>query len=125
MIRFWNQTNGQQAETIGAHDGAVTSLSFHPNSRQLAVGVGGRRPQGMAGAGAAPKLFAHPDKVTAAVLSPDGTKLLTGCADKQARLWNLATGAVERPFAGNTLAVLCVAFSGNGATSRPAAPTSR
>ena len=53
--------------------------------------------------------------MTAAVLSPDGTKLLTGCADKQARLWNLATGAMERPFPGNTLAVLCVAFGNNGA----------
>src|SRR5262249_25648609 len=35
VIRFWNQANGQPAETIGAHDGAVTSLSFAPSNQQL------------------------------------------------------------------------------------------
>ena len=38
---------------------------------------------------------------------PDGTKLLTGCADKQARLWNLATGANERQRTNDEVAPAC------------------
>src|SRR5262249_18376236 len=39
---------------------------------------------------------------------------LTGCTDKQARLWNLANGNMERAFPGQTLAINAVAFNANG-----------
>src|SRR5262249_33228106 len=65
--------------------------------------------------GTPPKALTHMDQVTSTALSPDGTKLLTGCLDKQARLWDLANGNMERPFPGNTLAVTSGAFSANGA----------
>ncbi len=52
---------------------------------------------------------------------PDGGKLLTGGADKVVRLWNLASGAKERDFAGPTLPIVAVAVSSNGATVAAAA----
>src|SRR5262249_3658907 len=39
---------------------------------------------------------------------------LTGCDDKQVRLWNLGTGEVERTWTGPTLAVGCVAYGPKG-----------
>lgn len=114
-IRFWNQTNGQQADIIGGHAATVTSLSFNPAGTQLLSSSEDGTIKLWALPRVAPKAMVHPDQVTSAALSPDGGKLLTGCTDKQARLWNVATGALERPFPGNTLAVISVAFSANGA----------
>jgi WD40 repeat protein/tetratricopeptide (TPR) repeat protein len=37
-------------------------------------------------------LLPHPDEVLAVAFSPDGTKLVTGGADKAARLWDTLTG---------------------------------
>jgi WD40 repeat protein len=39
-------------------------------------------------------LFTHPAMVSAAAVSPDGSRLLTGAEDGHARLWNPATGEV-------------------------------
>jgi WD40 repeat protein len=112
-IRFWNQSNGQQSALLGAHAGAVTSLSFSAANQVLSASADGSvklwQPPAAAG-----KMLAHPGQVTSAVLSPDGTRLLTGCSDKQVRLWNLTNGQVERPFAGPTLGVLCVAINPTG-----------
>ncbi|HEV3236600.1 MAG TPA: hypothetical protein VGZ25_06400, partial [Gemmataceae bacterium] len=36
--------------------------------------------------------FVHPNQVLAVAVSPDGKTILTGCADKTARLWDAATG---------------------------------
>jgi WD40 repeat protein len=111
-IRFWNQSNGQQTGLIGAHAGPVTSLAFHSNGQVLSASADGsiklwQQPSGG-------KLLAHPSQVTSAALSPDGSRLLTGCSDKQVRLWNLSNGQIERPFTGPSLGVLCVAMNPAG-----------
>ncbi|HEY7326545.1 MAG TPA: hypothetical protein VH592_02825 [Gemmataceae bacterium] len=111
-IRFWNQNNGQQTALIGAHTGPVTSLTFHNNGQALSASADGsvklwQQPS-------PGKLLAHAGQVTSAVLSPDGSRLVTGCSDKQVRLWNLANGQVERPFSGPSLGVLCVAMNAGG-----------
>ena len=111
-IRFWNQSNGQQTGLIGAHAGPVTSLAFHSSGQVLSASTDGsiklwQQPS-------EGKLLAHPGQVTSAVLSPDGSRLLTGCSDKQVRLWNLSNGQIERPFSGPSLGVLCVAMNSSG-----------
>jgi WD40 repeat protein len=112
-IRFWNQNNGQQSALLGAHAAAVTSLSFSAGNQVLSASADSSvklwQPPAAAG-----KMLAHPGQITSAVLSPDGTRLLTGCSDKQVRLWNLTTGQVERPFTGHTLGVSCVAMNPAG-----------
>ena len=42
-------------------------------------------------------LLGHADRVLSAVWSPDGKLILTACADRTARLWDAATGALQRP----------------------------
>ncbi len=111
-IRFWNQSNGQQTALIGAHTGPVTSLAFHNSGQVLSASADGSiKLWQQPGEG---KLLAHPGQVASAVLSPDGSRLLTGCSDKQVRLWNLSNGQIERPFAGPSLGVLCVAMNSAG-----------
>jgi WD40 repeat protein len=112
-IRFWNPGNGQQTAVLGAHAGPILGLAYHPNGQILSASADGSLKLWQAPA-AAGKQFAHPGEVTSAVLSPDGTRLLTGCSDRQVRLWNLASGQVERSFAGSTLGVLAVAFNPAG-----------
>ncbi len=116
FIRLWDLTNGQQTALLGAHHGVVTSLAFGPGGQLLSASADGSLklwtpPPAHA---TAIKLYAHPGEVTAAVLSPDGSRLLTGCADHQVRLWNLASGQVERTFAGAGLGILSVASSLDG-----------
>jgi WD40 repeat protein len=111
-IRFWNQSNGQQTALIGGHAGSVTSLMFNNGGQVLSASADGsiklwQQPSGG-------KLLAHPGQVASAVLSPDGSHLLTGCSDKQVRLWNVSNGQIERPFAGPSLGVLCVAMNPAG-----------
>ena len=72
VIRFWNQTNGQQTDTIGADDKGVTSLSFAPNNQQMLSASEDGSIKAWQMPAPTPKLFAHPDKVASAVLSPDG-----------------------------------------------------
>ena len=58
----------------------------------------------------------HPDSVSSMDFSPDSKILLTGCADKMARLWNAATGRpVGSPMA-HQAAVKGVAFGLDGRT---------
>ncbi len=56
---------------------------------------------------------------TCAVASPDGRTLLTGGAAP--RFWNMATGAPTTDLNGHSRAVVCVAFSPNGALAATAA----
>jgi WD40 repeat protein len=52
--------------------------------------------------------------VTSAALSPDGSKVLTGCNDATAILWDAGTGSVIRIFSGHKYSVSSVAFSPDG-----------
>jgi WD40 repeat protein len=126
VIRLWNLDNGQQAAILGAHLGPVVSLAFHGNGQLLSASTDGGVKLWQPAA-APPKLFAHPGEVAAAVLSADGSRLLTGCSDHQVRLWNLASGQVERSFGGHALGILAVAINaaGNQAASGSADKTVR
>ena len=59
-------------------------------------------------------LAGHSGRVTAAAFSPDGKRVLTGSADKTARLWDAATGAEVATLTGHTGSVNAVAFSPDG-----------
>jgi len=56
----------------------------------------------------------HQDYVTSVAFSPDGKLAATGCADRIARLWDMATGSVVQQFSGHTDSVVSVAFSPDG-----------
>jgi WD40 repeat protein/tRNA A-37 threonylcarbamoyl transferase component Bud32 len=70
----------------------LVSLAYRPDSRQFVTygihtmlwDAEADPPRG--------RELPHPMMVNAAVYSPDGSRLLTGCQDKQARLWDTTTG---------------------------------
>jgi WD40 repeat protein len=113
-IRFWDQTNGKEKSVVGAHAGTVTALFCNPASTQLVSASADGTVKLWGLAAAPPRIFTHLDQVTSTALSLDGAKLLTGCTDKQARLWNLTNGNMERAFPGHTLAITAVAFNADG-----------
>jgi WD40 repeat protein len=59
-------------------------------------------------------LSGHTDKITSLAFSPDNKLLLTGSADKTARLWDITSGQLLRVFSGHTAAVTSVAFTPDG-----------
>ncbi len=61
-----------------------------------------------------PRPLAHPDQVTSLTITPDGQRVITGCNDKNVRLWNLSNGNNERTYGGHGLPITSVAVSGNG-----------
>jgi WD40 repeat protein len=113
-IRVWNRTKGEQVALIGAHSGPVTSLAYSPAGLVLSSSADGSVKLWQMQPAAAKNLMAHAGAVTSAVLTPDAGKLVTGCADKQVRVWNLTNGQVEKTFPGPTLGVQAVAVSARG-----------
>jgi WD40 repeat protein len=59
-------------------------------------------------------LAGHAGPVLAVAFSPDGTRVLTGCGDGTARLWEVATGKPVATLAGHVNLVSAVAFSPDG-----------
>jgi WD40 repeat protein len=56
----------------------------------------------------------HEEKPTCAAFAPDDTLLVTGSADKTARLWDAASGAPKHTLSGHTDDVVAVVFSPDG-----------
>ncbi|MBW4593606.1 MAG: WD40 repeat domain-containing protein [Brasilonema angustatum HA4187-MV1] len=59
-------------------------------------------------------LIGHSDQVTSVAISPDGQILVSGCADKTVKIWNLSTGKVVRTLTGKIGEVSSVAISPDG-----------
>ncbi|BAZ13052.1 WD-40 repeat-containing protein [Calothrix sp. NIES-4071] len=60
-------------------------------------------------------LTGHAEKVTSVVVSPDGETIVSGCADKTVKVWNLHTGKVIRTISGHSGEISSVAVSPDGA----------
>jgi eukaryotic-like serine/threonine-protein kinase len=60
-------------------------------------------------------LSGHSGPIESSVYSPDGTRILTGSADKTARIWDARTGAQLLLLAGHTDRIQCAAYSPDGA----------
>lgn len=114
LIRFWDQATGKETVTLGAHAGPVTSLAINPATNQMLSASEDGTLKLWTLPIAPPRALMHPDKVTHAVLTPDGAKLLTAGADKIVRLWNVQSSAKEREYAGLGLPVTALAVSADG-----------
>jgi WD40 repeat protein/serine/threonine protein kinase len=78
--------------------------------RAVRAGLGGWH----AGGKPVERTLAHRDAVHAVAFSPDGRRLATACADRAARLWDVATGSLLASPMNHGEAVRAVAFGPDG-----------
>ncbi|MEH2163626.1 MAG: TIR domain-containing protein [Nostoc sp.] len=115
IIQLWD-LNGQNLETLNAHNDRVLGLSFSPDNKTLASASGdntiklwnlnGKKLQRFAG---------HKDEVNSVSFSPDGKTIASASSDKTIKLWNLK-GENLKTFNGHSDRVNSVSFSPDGKT---------
>jgi WD40 repeat protein len=113
-IRIWNAANGMQTATLAGHAGAINSVAV--TSTFAVTGGADGLVKILALPVTPPKVYVHPDAVSAFAISPDGNRILTVGADKQARIWNLAQPAAERTYNLGGQAITAVAYAPDNAT---------
>ena len=117
VIRLWSSAKAEPVGGVGAHSAALTSLQMVGAESRFLSAI--RRRGSVKLWQVAPALknstLSHAGAVSSAAVSTDGTKLVTGCEDKQVRIWTLATGAIERTLTGPIpLAASSVAINAKG-----------
>jgi WD40 repeat protein len=106
---------GKRAGGVITHERWVNSVALAPDGKRFAAADG----LGLVvirdfKSGAKLRELAHGTSVSSVAFSPDGQFLVTGGADKKARLWNVEKDKLERVLEGHTATVGCVAFSKDG-----------
>ncbi|WP_397570810.1 protein kinase [Schlesneria sp. T3-172] len=116
QVQIWSR-EAEQAITLDYDFGRVNALAFSPDGLFLAIGCS--RPDGylqlwdsvqmkpVAGR----KFEGHTGSVLSVSFSKEGHSLLTSSSDKSARIWNVATGALDRSFFEQTGWVWSAEFS--------------
>ncbi len=113
-LRLWTSAKTEPHGLIGAHTAAVNTLQVVGADRYLSASADGSVKLWQASPALKNAVLSHAGAVSSATLSADGTKLVTGCDDKQVRIWALANGAIERTLPGPTLAISCVTIGTKG-----------
>ncbi len=127
IVRIWNwdrRPYDEQKYHLVGHSGSVRSIFYAPNEPYVVTGSDDESARLWDLAGLNTKFFdrrhkavevrrfiGHTEAITAVAMSPDGRYVLTGSEDKSVRLWNRASGAQVRQYAGITGKVKNVAFS--------------
>ena len=104
IISLWDTRTGQQKQTLPRHEHSVSCVSFSPNGEMLASGTRDgtvylwdlqtRQQKGVFTGHTVgyQKAHQHTKKITRLSFNPDGTTLVSECADTTVRLWNIETG---------------------------------
>ena len=117
QVTLCDLESGERHALLPRHQGAVNSLAFHPSEPTLAsTGDDGtirfwdtRAP--------APRPFARAEEpLNVLAFSRDGQRLAAAGTDGLVRIWNVATGEIERTFAGHNGSVFALAFSHDNRT---------
>ncbi len=91
-IRVWDVATGALRETIGGHSGDVLSVMFVGEDRLVSTGKDQSARLWSLKLLNIVELRGHTDRVYSAEYSRDGKLVLTGSADKTARVWEAETG---------------------------------
>ena len=139
VIRLWDVTRGTLLHTLTGHNGSILSLCFSPDGQTLASGNGANSwNEGDLGmtdyliqlwhvtTGKLQKtLIGDFGAVSSLGWSPDGQTLASGggnshgdppWTDYKVRVWDVATGELQRTLTGHTGEILNVRFSADGQT---------
>ena len=103
-VSLWNIRTGEQQQTLSGHEYWVNCVSFSPNGKILASGGGdgtiylwdlptGQRKSVFTGYTVGyQRAHQYTKAITRLAFNPDGTTLISACADTTVRLWNIETG---------------------------------
>ena len=140
MIRLWDVNTGTLRHTLTGHNGEISSLCFSPDGHTLASGNSfnpsaevGRadytiRLWDVATGELRKTLTGHTGQILGLGWSPNGQTLASSGGsshgeaavgvgtDYTVRVWDVATGELQRTFTGHTSEVLSVRFSADGQT---------
>jgi WD40 repeat protein len=111
QTRLWEVATGNPLQFF-AQDDPVDAVIHLPNN--LLISAAGKAAC-LDTASIVRQIPADAGPVHGLAIIPANSHVLTAGADKIAKLWNLTSGAMERPFAGATAPLRSVAISKNGA----------
>ena len=113
-IKLWTMA-GELLQTIDAHDLAITSLAFTPDSNTLASASWDNAIKlwNLSDEGNSKLLHTlkHQDGVTAIDFNSDGTVLASASGDRQIKLWDTTTGRLIKSLTGHTSQINSLVFS--------------
>src|SRR5207253_947115 len=120
VLKLWREADANRRFAVTAVEAAKTERGDADAARQAAAAAAGRagRAEGQPRASAARRAFELRDVGLTAVLSPDGTRLVTTSEDGRLQVWDLTTRRViltARNWAVGT-ELLTAAFSADGNT---------
>lgn len=92
--RYWSLGDAKQLKQFGPFDAPVRAIAVSKDSQVIAIAEGKNVRVRQIGDDKELALLTHPDEVQSVAFSPDSTKLLTGCNDKVARVWDVAKQVV-------------------------------
>jgi WD40 repeat protein len=111
QTRIWDAATGKELQFF-AQDDAVDAVIYAP-AGNLVISAAGKRTR-IDTASILRAIQADAGPTYALAIIPANTHVLTGGADKIAKLWNANTGAMDRPFPGAAGAVRAIAVSKTG-----------
>jgi WD40 repeat protein/DNA-binding SARP family transcriptional activator len=114
-LRVWDTRDGRCQKVIDGFESGVRTLAVDPAGALIAAcdNTSLARLWRIAG-GCCVTTLAHPDVVQCVAFSPDGQRLLTGCRDSIARVWDIATGEVIGMLKGHHEHIWSASWSPNG-----------
>ena len=118
--RLWDAQTGQElAQFVDVAKGFVNAVALSADGQSLVTGGDDEKAQKAylwnVGTGQQLRSFVgHAGQITSMAFSPDGNYVLTGGADKTARLWDTHSGREVRQLTGHGHWVQGVAFSPDG-----------
>jgi len=131
-IRVWNTSNGEVVRVLRGHistgnEGKIYAADLSPDNRLLAVGgwMGPSKNYELIDLGiirlidfqtgeVIALIKGHNDIINGLSFSLDGNRLISGSADKTARIWNVRTQKALHVLKGHTGSLYAVAFSPDG-----------
>jgi WD40 repeat protein len=101
-IRIWDVATGKQVAPEAGHLGAITSLRCRPTaSSPRPVAAMASCALGRGDGEEVSRLVGHTGIVWSVAFSINGKRLVSGSADRTARLWGLTAGQMVRDFQGH------------------------
>jgi WD40 repeat protein len=131
-IRVWDTSTGEVVKVLHGqigkgYEGKIYAAALSPDNRLLAVGgfmahgfgiddnkVGNVRLINFQTNEVISLLKGHSDIINGLAFSPDGNRLISGSADKTARIWDIRTQNTIHVLKGHTEFIFAVAFSPDG-----------